>query len=449
MKKIQSIALVSVMTLSTMGIVGCGGSSSGGSEPVEESAYNKPVNVDEETARTALNVAFGGIGLLPDSASATSKGDDSALSDSKNVGVQMMERLRSLKVAESVKAQYMPEEQEISLTGLPCSVSGTYDLYTKHEYNSMPIPPEGGADQTISTYKLTFHDCKTGLYDPILEGAFANLLENPYNGETYILYNGSLETIRTETYGDINYEAIHRVEGVVNANNLTATIGDDVENMLISANANLTFSESSIGYMYPLSELSFDINGTLSLMDDYGSLAFEAQEFGLSLNYQSDPGGHDEKITLNGYAGLTMTQNEPMVMAAPAEDGPMSETLYLYAENLVIDQSSREENITTTTVDGVLGLPCFGEDGGTVEYDTLTDIKLDSQLYDVDGYQGETPFVGTTTISGANASVATVNFDKNDSNITSGTITIGDVTTEPDSLPDMIEEYPCEIGIYI
>ena len=437
------IVAITGATVLSIGLAGCFGGSggSGGSAgntgsvgstaAAATTAKVKSVEVNETTAKTAL--AMLGVkngGILPSATLAASSDKKMKLPD--NLATRMAEKMKKLKISDALLSKVKEEKTgagadsgSISQT-YDCAVSGTMTLESSWERNEAPE----GYDNT-ETNKITFNNCVDTEEDLI-----GTIEEHDEAMDTSSLYHysGAIGFTEHRQGSSIGYERSEQINAEHLSEERTTLAGAAVWSEAMDGTWKMKEDETDSSESFELSanmtaeHKLYDANGTVEKGEKYEADNFDAQ-WRLS--------EVQESVTMDGYLSRTMKDKDPS---------------YLYAEGFTLTYAAEEGNTAPTNnaaivpeysvnIEGVLGADCLG---GRITFSTPSVWLFDNQMPDLNDVNGTTPYSGTTVISGAGSSAATVEFTHNDVPEAYGTITVNGNTSDPMTLPQMTEGIDCD-----
>ena len=450
MKTNLKLATVACATVVGLGVIGCGGS--GGTPPpppppppppvVGVPAYATPVDVNETTARKVLHFLYdGGFVAHSVTAAAASKSPlaletvESAIGGPRSFQDILFSLFENIfqfihigvgspdKVKAKTSFGMAPTDTESGETNITmdCSVSGTFTLEKKWGWSDGP-----GAGEEYFSMKVTFDQCvhNTALFEDIMNHLTPDDYQYTYNGS--FGFDAEWKDLGVVGMDSVAFDADHLTERVTNSG---------INAMAFDMNAKGKLkAEGGHGY----NKFAFDMNGTAGGEDfdengtSTGKGVFEVEAFSMMSKQARSGDLRRQELNIDGYIGMEETNSTGDV-----------EKMYIYGKDAVQksvkDYSPAVGHMTTNFYSGTLGLPCIS---GAVDLATPVVWDTNSTQTDVSAPSntGRTPFIGTTTISGANSTVATVNFDENSASPKEsfGTITVdGGAPSAAQGLPDM------------
>jgi len=295
-----------------------------------------------------------------------------------------LEALATLQISPSVLNEVMEmhredeEDEEIELT-LDCAYEGNYTIYLKYENTRIY-----DLFKETTTYSVDFNQC---MHDEEMIEAEGFLLLRPVeeNSVVKFYYTGKVSGERTFAETEWSEEFVLDVNGE-NFNFSTFSNEKKIISGMIDGRSKLLFEHSN-----SMAERAIDVNYFFHYMryDENGSLivgqTIETKSLQWSEKLYRDL--DEEVVMLDGYFG-EMEHN----LTVP--EGKLIR--YLYAEDYKATES-REGEISTQAMNGVIGAHCLG---GTVALKTVIPMETNSSQYDVEEYQGVTPFIGKIEMEG-------------------------------------------------
>jgi len=439
MRRLSTVAAIACVGIIGIGLTGCGGGSGGSTGATGSTgstgstagstttAKVGSADVNETTARTALAmVKNGGLASLAASSDKKMKLPD-------NVATRMAAKMKQLKISDTLLSKVKETGVASGNSGsvsqtYDCAVSGTMTLDSSWERNDAPE-----ADERTETNKITFNDCID------TEEDLVDVIDAEYdtnNVTTLYHYRGAIGFTRHEQRSSIGEEE----SWAINAEHLSEEESTLAGARVWSSAMNGTLkwrryeTDSSEGLEISANGTAerkvYDANGTVIKDETYEADNFDAQW------RVSDV---QEMVVMDGYLNHAMKDKDPS---------------YLYAEGFTLVYAAEGGNAGLTSdpaivpeysvdIEGVLGADCLG---GSVTFSTPSVWLFDKQMPDIDpnDSNGSTPYSGTTAISGAGSSVATVEFTHNDVPEAYGTITVDGNTSDPMTLPQMTDGIDCD-----
>ena len=442
------IVAITGATVLSIGLAGCFGGSggSGGSAgntgsvgstaAAATTAKVESVEVNETTAKTAL--AMLGIkngGILPSATLAASSDKKMKLPD--NLATRMAAKMKKLKISDALLSKVKEEKigagadsGAISQT-YDCAVSGTMTLESSWERNEAPE----GYDNT-ETNKITFNDCvdtEENLIGTIEEHGEAMNTSSLYH------YSGAIGFTEHRQYSSIGHERSEQINAEHLSEERTTLAGAAVWSGAMDGTWKMknyeTDSSSNRGF-----EISTNMTAEYKLYDANGTVAHDEKWKADSFIFHRRESEVQHIETMSGYLSYT-----------PDIDTQMA---YIYGEGFSLTfeaeggvaQTDASAIVPDYSVDieGVLGADCLG---GSITFSTPSVWLFDNEMPDLNvenDENGTTPYSGTTVISGAGSSAATVEFMHNEVPEAYGTITVNGNTSDPMTFPQMTEGIDCD-----
>ena len=423
------VATATCTMIVALGMIGCGGGSTPATPPTGGGTtvipdYAKKVDMDISMAKKALNLVDDGTVYGALSANMAVPMDDYGIKGGIYFGGGTLSKMMSLVFerlgffggcrdlyGKYAKALSSVDEGELNIT-VPCAYSGDYVLNAK--WYSLY-----GDDVVNLTEDITFNNCVHNTEINVM-GGFTSGRKYTYSGTMKFDMNGT-RIGSTEHYNyaiDVSSFSFKRIDIATNIvrNEVTADLTADIE-----------WYRAWSGPDIRRSDIAFDGNMEGS---DYNSTGgkedyfkVDAKEF--TAKAQRNDVLETKKIEFGGYTFVAPDMNE-------------SHSGFLYGENFIADYTA-EGDMHTTSYNGVIGSKCLG---GSVEFSTAVVWDTNESMPDigVPPTNGTTPYIGTTTIAGANGT-AIVQFAPIAGKAAGTIIMEGDVTIPtPMTLPEMKDE---------